>query len=46
LLAAADSDEVAVRSLWAAAMSAGGKDNITIALVRRAAPDKESADRG
>lgn len=34
----ADSDSAAVRSLWAAAMDNGGRDNITVVLVRRSAP--------
>lgn len=35
LLKADGDDSLAVRALWAAAMNAGGHDNITIALVRR-----------
>jgi serine/threonine protein phosphatase PrpC len=33
--ASAADDTVAVKALWAAAMNAGGRDNITIVLVRR-----------
>ena len=35
LLANATDDLRAVRQLWAAAMNASGRDNISIALVRR-----------
>jgi len=35
LLKDADDDVAAVRSLWRAAMDAGGRDNITIVVVRR-----------
>jgi serine/threonine protein phosphatase PrpC len=34
LTAHAADDETAVRALWAAAMNAGGRDNITIILAR------------
>lgn len=36
ILAEAGSDEAAVHALWQAAMEAGGKDNISILLARRA----------
>ncbi|WP_394356393.1 PP2C family protein-serine/threonine phosphatase [Spiractinospora alimapuensis] len=35
LLAAASSDEAAVRTLWQAAMDGSGRDNISILLIRR-----------
>ena len=30
----ADDDQTAVKALWTAAMNAGGRDNITVVLVR------------
>jgi serine/threonine protein phosphatase PrpC len=39
ILATAANDEHAVTALWSAAMNAGGRDNITVALVSR--PDVE-----
>jgi PPM family protein phosphatase len=35
----ANDDQTAVKALWAAAMNAGGRDNITIVLVRVTSPD-------